>query len=123
MIGIAIFIGVARSQRVMNGPYDDSIPSVASDFFGLSVRFPETAAFTPEATPAQTASTSHQTASPDVGSPWVVVVLALIVVGVIGGTLVVLIYKRKYKRRIRPTASGQIDEHAADPLLVPDEFF
>jgi hypothetical protein len=40
-----------------------------------------------------------------------------------GGTIARLACARKCKQGIRPTASGQIDEHAADPLLVPEELF
>jgi hypothetical protein len=124
MIGLLIFARLETSRRVMDGPSDDSIPSAPSDFFDPSVRFPETAAWLPPASTTTEASpTPDQRASPDIQSPWLVVVLVLVFVGVIGGTLLGFICARKLKPGIRPTASGQIDEHAAEPLLVPDEYF
>jgi hypothetical protein len=51
------------------------------------------------------------------------IALISVVVFVIGGSLLAVVLWRRYRRRVRPTRSEQIDEHATDPLLIPAELF
>jgi hypothetical protein len=116
MFSLPFLLALAKSLQELPDNANVSVSGIFDDSLG----FPQTASRAHTSESSLPPSTSSV---PKTGFPWFGIVLAVLITAVIGGTIAGLVCARKCKRGIRPTASGQIDEHAADPLLVPDEFF